>query len=102
MTFEELNPSIFKFEKEGDFIEGKLLRVQENVGTHNSRLYSIESKDGIKNVWGSQILDERMALVKVDDIVRITYKGLSKNKSKGKNPAKIFKVELDKQAPIKS
>jgi len=96
MTYQEVNPSIFKFEKEGDSIEGILVRVQSDIGENSSMLYSIETPEGVKNVWGSQILNERLALVKVDEKVKITFKGLSEKKAKGKNAARIFKVEVDK------
>lgn len=97
MAYEEVNPSVWKYTKDGDFIEGELLRVQEDVGPNESKLYSIDTPEGVKNVWGATVLDERMALVKVGDKVKITYKGVSEQKTKGKNPAKIFKVEVDKK-----
>ena len=78
----------------GDFIEGFLIKTQDNVGVNKSMLYSIETFEGIKSVWGSTILDERMSLITVGARVRITFKGLGEKKP-GKNPAKIFKVEVD-------
>ena len=95
MAYKEINPEDWTYEKDGDFIEGLLVRVQENVGPNNSRLYSLETPEGVKNVWGATLLDSRMAFVKVGDKVRITYKGLAEAKF-GKKPAKIFKVEVDK------
>ena len=95
MTYQEISPSTWTYAKDGDFIEGILIRVQEGVGINKSMLYSIEMPEGVKNVWGATILDERMALVKVGDKIKITYKGTAVAK-KGKNPAKIFKVEVDK------
>lgn len=96
MTYEEINPTIWNYKEDGDFIEGVLVRAQENIGANESMLYSIETSDGVKNVWGSALLDSRMALVKVGDKIKITYKGLAAKSSKGKNPAKIFKLEVDK------
>jgi hypothetical protein len=96
MTYEEINPTAWVYSKEGDFIEGVLVRVQDNIGANKSKLYSIETQEGVKNVWGATILDERMALVKIGEKIRITYLGLSKDGKKGKNPAKLFKVEIDK------
>ena len=58
-------------------------------------LYSVETPEGVKNIREATILDSKMALVKVGDNLKITYKGLAEAK-KGKNPAKIFKVEEDK------
>lgn len=96
MTYQEINPQTWTYVKDGDFIEGILIRKQENVGPNSSMLYSIETPAGVKNVWGATILDERMALVNVGDKIKITYKGNAEAK-KGKKPAKIFKVEVDKE-----
>lgn len=93
--YQEINPQNWNYSKDGDFIEGVLVRVQDNIGVNESMLYGIETPEGVKNVWGATILDERMALVKVGDKVKITFKGLAEKKQ-GKNPAKIFKVEVDK------
>ncbi len=96
MAYEEVNPTDWTYEKDGDFIEGVLVREQKDIGPNKSMLYSIEIPDGVKNVWGATLLDSRMALVKVGNKVKITYKGLAEA-SGGKNPAKIFKVEVDKE-----
>jgi len=95
MTYQEINPTDWTYEKDGDFIEGVLIRVQEKIGPNQSMLYSIETPEGVKSVWGAAILDQRMALVKVGEKIRITYKGLAEAKV-GKKAAKIFKVEVDK------
>jgi len=94
--YQEINPTDFKFEKEGDFIEGILVQKQADIGVNKSNLYSIETPEGVKNVWGSAILDSRMALANEGDKVKITFNGLAEAKP-GKNPAKIFKVEVDKE-----
>lgn len=93
--FKEVNPDVWTYEKDGDAIEGVLIRVENDVGANKSMLYSLEVSPGnFKSIWGSTILDQRMCLVKVGQKIRITYKGLSEKKA-GKNPAKIFKVEID-------
>ena len=97
MAYQEINPTDWTYEKDGDFIEGILIRTQEKIGPNESMLYSIETLEDVKNIWGAAILDSRMALVKVGDKIKITYKGLAKESKKGKNPAKIFKVEVDKE-----
>jgi hypothetical protein len=38
-----------------------------------------------------------MSFVKVGEKCKITFKGLAKESKKGRNPAKIFKVEVDKE-----
>ncbi len=101
MTYKEIDPDYWTYENDGDFIEGKLVQVQSDVGDNKSMLYSIEtSDDDVKNVWGSAILDTRMALLSVGDKIKITYKGLAEAKG-GKKPAKIFKVEVDREEPTK-
>lgn len=95
MAYKEIEPKNWTYEKEGDQIEGVLVRVQENVGVNQSMLYIIETPEGVKSVWGSVILDERMAFARVGDKVRITYKGFGEEK-KGKHAPKIFKVEIDR------
>lgn len=97
MTYQEINPSNWVYQNDGDFIEGILVRVQSDIWINKSMLYSIETTQGVKNVWGATILDEKMALAKVGEKIKITFKGLSKEVKKGKNPAKIFKLEIDKE-----
>lgn len=97
MTYKEINPEIWDYEKEGDAIEGVLVMKQAEVGENKSWMYSIETSEGeVKNVWGSAILDSRMNLVRVGEKVRITFKGLGEGKA-GRNPPKIFKVESEKE-----
>ena len=95
MVFKEINPDIWTYEEDGDFIEGILVKSESNVGVNKSNIYTLETEPGkFIGIWGSAILDQRMSLVKEGDKVRITYKGLGEKKA-GKNPAKIFKVEVD-------
>ena len=51
MTYKEINPEVWTYENEGDFIEGVLLKKEDNIGENKSWLYSISNQDGIKNVW---------------------------------------------------
>ena len=95
MAYKEVNPNVWMYENDGDFIEGVLIKVEHDVGANKSTIYSIETEpNNFVTVWGSTILDQRMSLVKVGSRVKLTYKGLSEKKP-GKNPAKIFKVEVD-------
>ena len=95
MTYQEVNPTAWTYEKDGDFIEGELVSVQSDVGVNKSMLYSIRTEDGtVKSVWGASVLDSRMALISVGSKVKITFKGKAEAK-KGKNSAKLFKVEVD-------
>ncbi len=96
MTYKEIDPSTWKYDKDGDFIEGTLIQVQEEVGMNKSKLYSIETPKGVVSVWGSAVLDSRMVLVQIGSKIRITFKGRAEAKG-GKNPAKLFKVEIDSE-----
>ena len=95
MTYEEINPTEWKPTNDGDFIEGVLAQKRADVGVNNSMLYNIDTSNGIKSVWGSAILDTRMALINLGDKIKITYKGLGEAKG-GHNAPKIFKVEVDR------
>jgi len=96
MAYEEVNPTAWEYSGDGDFIEGILVQVQKDVGENKSKLYSLETSEGIKNVWGSAILDSRMSLISIGSTLKITYKGLAEAKG-GKNPAKMFRVEVDRE-----
>lgn len=94
MEFETIEPNVWKVEKEGDCVEGVLLRKQEKVGVNESMLYNLEKDGSLIGVWGSTVLDDRMSFVAVGDYVRITFKGVQKNKKN--QDVKIFKVEKGK------
>jgi hypothetical protein len=95
MAFVENNPGIATFDKDGDSIEGVLIKVQDNVGPQQSMLYTLEANGEVTSVWGSTVLDQRMVGVKIGDLIRIVYKGLGEA-SPGKNPPKIFQVLIDR------
>lgn len=102
MTYKEVaDPTQWTYEKDGDFIEGVLVQVQSEIGANKSMLYSVETPEGVKSVWGAAILDSRMIAVKVGDKIKITYKGLGESKS-GKNAPKIFKVEVDREDGVET
>ena len=92
----EINPELWTYEKDGDFIEGLVVSKEPDVGENKSWMYNLQTPEGVKNVWGSAILDSRMKFVKVGDKIKITYKGLGEAKS-GRSPPKIFKVEVDEE-----
>lgn len=97
MAFQEINPSTWTYEKEGDSIEGFLVKVEKDVGPNNSMLYTLDrGEEGMIDIWGSTILDNRMIILSIGDYVKIEYKGLGEAKQ-GKKPAKIFKVYVDKE-----
>ena len=96
MAFKEVESNTWQPENENDSIEGVLVKVEREVGINKANLYHLETSDK-KNisVWGSAVLDSKMTFVKEGDILRITYLGLGEKKI-GQNPAKLFKVEIDR------
>jgi len=96
MAYEEINPSIWTYSIDGDFIEGFLVDVKKDVGENKAILYGLQTERGVTSVWGSAILDSRMSFVQIGDKVKITFKGLGEAKA-GRNAPKIFKVEIDRE-----
>ncbi len=88
-----IEPGTWKPKNKGDEVEGVLASKDpkdESVGI--SARYHLESEDGIKLVWGSTVLDDRMQFVKVGQKVRITYDGQTTNKRNQK--VNLYKVEV--------
>lgn len=89
----EINPQVWKPASKEDKVEGEFLRTKEEVGANKSKLHCFRNSNGGEfSIWGSTVLDDRMAYVKPGDYVRVTFKGEEKNK-RGQ-PVKIFKVEV--------
>jgi hypothetical protein len=68
-------------------LEGLLTQKKTNVGANNSNVYIIELKDKpgeIVNVWGSTVLDTKLAQVNVGEEVRIEYMGEVESKKGGR------------------
>ena len=82
--YKTIEPGIWKPQNEGDSITGILVSKEEDNPERNmSAKYMIDSNEGVTLVWGSAVLDERMAVVPIQSKVRITYNG-KKELKKGK------------------
>ena|SRR3990167_593161 len=90
--FERIEPKVWQY-NEGDQIEGVLIQ-KVKLGLKQSNAYYLENKEGKILVWGSAVLDDRLAVVEIGDILRITYKGKKPN-AKGQQ-TKMFDVERKK------
>ena len=73
---------IFKFEKEGDAVEG-IFQGYQDVTTKmgQSKLYVITSKKGDVKIWGNRLLDSNLIKVDIGQQIRITFLGKAKGKS---------------------
>ena len=89
------DPKPWKPEKEGDTLQGKLVRKKEKGGKYASEAYTIEGEDGLYVVFGTAVLEDRMRLVQPGDLVRIIYKGTTES-DKG-NDTKLFTVDFKRQ-----
>ena len=75
----------------GEEITGIYLGVQSEVGVNKSNLYKIELEDKkFVSIWGSQLLNDALLLVKVGDQVKIKFNG--KVKPEKGNEYKSYEV----------
>ena len=96
MAFKKVEPNVFKFEKEGDLIEGTLIKVDDSTKYEKNKVYHIEDKE--KKIWvvfGTTIMIDRLSYAKIGDRVRIVYDGIDQNK-KGQD-TKLFSVYIDQK-----
>ena len=95
MEWKNVEPEVWKPQNADEQLEGVLVNVVPKGAEGLSAKYYVENKSGTFLVWGSTVLDDRMQVVKVGSFVRITFKGIVKNKRK--QDTKIFKVEVGTQ-----
>ncbi|MBT5832339.1 MAG: hypothetical protein HOH77_19280 [Candidatus Latescibacteria bacterium] len=89
------DPRIWRPEKEGDALMGKLLQKRPKGGKYQSESYVVENHKALYIVFGTAVLEDRMKNVSIGDIVRIEYKGTKKNKRD--EDTKIFEVFRKKE-----
>ncbi len=82
---------IHEFSKAGDEITGVLVNVAAEVGPNESNVYIILKGDIRFGIWGSAILDRRMASVNTGDECKVVYLGLEESPKSGRE-FKDFKV----------
>lgn len=77
-------------EKVNDEISGKIRIIEEEVGENKSKLYTLETKDLVRGVWGCTVLNEKMKLLEVGNSVKIVF--LGKKQGAKKEPYKDYDV----------
>ena len=92
VKWRNVDPQVWKPTEPEDYLEGFLVNAKISDRQDTGNQYFIENISGVYFVWGTTILDDRMKLVNIGDLVRITFVELTKNK-KGQD-LKIFKVEV--------
>lgn len=88
----------------GPVVTGYYVGMKTEVGQNDSNLYELLLSDEGPNkgrkvsVWGSDLLDERFALIPKDCMVRISCLGIQQPKTAKGRPYMGFKVEFDKES----
>jgi len=82
---------IHEFKKAQDQITGVLVNVAAEVGPNESNVYIILVDNVRFGIWGSAILDRRMASVNVGDQCKVVYLGTEESPTTGRE-FKDFKV----------
>ncbi len=93
MTYKLVEPKTWKYENDGDTIEGILIKAEPSYN-YNNKVYTLRTDIGLQIVFGTTVLDDKMGLVTNGAKIKIVYKG-TKESEKGKNPMKMFEVYLD-------
>lgn len=70
-----------------------------NTKYGEKKVHTFETSAGDVQIWGSTMLDRKLAQVGVGNLTFISYLGQGE-KQRGKNPAKLFNVEQDKDQSI--
>lgn len=95
IEWNSVEPDVWKSEQEGDQIQGVLIAIEPKDDANDiSARYYLSTKDGNKMVWGSAVIDDRMKLVRIGDLIRITYNGETKNKAGRK--VNLFRIDVGK------
>ena len=95
-NFKSVTPLFFKFEKEGDSIEGFLVDVQDfNYRNGDAAIrYIIRTEDGVDYSFnGTAVINQRMALVTNGEYIKVEMTGTLDTGNV--QPAKMFEVYRD-------
>jgi len=98
MAYEkEEGMNFVEWTKEGQEVEGKLINKLTEFGDNDTTVYVIETDNGkLVSVWETGFLSTLMTNVKIEDRLKIVYKGLGEAKKKGYNQPKMFDVFVDR------
>ena len=69
------NPSI---DKE---ISGRLINIQEEGGKYKTKVYVVETEQGIVDIYGSSVLNAKLnSICQIGNKIKIVFLGMKKNK----------------------
>ena len=87
----KVEAKIFKFENEGDKING-ILVSREKSSNYNNMVYKIKTEENVFTVFGTVVLDDQLSTIKDNTLIEIVFDGLKENLKKGQNSIKLFSV----------
>lgn len=67
--------------KPGSIIEGRYVDNKENVGPNKSKMYILETAEGLIGIWGSTVVDGKFQNIALGKMVKVQYNGKAKGKS---------------------
>ena len=90
--WKKVEDKIFKFEKKGDSVEGKLVSIEDSM-TYKNKVYKIKN-DNDENivVFGTSVLDSQLSSIEINTMVKIVFTGTKESKTKGYKPIQMFEV----------
>jgi len=95
---DEVQSGVFKFEKIGQSIEGILVdirTVKSQIDGSDQKMYDIQTSNGeVMAVYGRKIIDQKMRVAKIGQLVKMAYAEDIKPKKRGFSSFKVIKVYL--------
>lgn len=82
--------------EENDELVGRVIDIREDVGDYKSTAYIIETDKSVVQVFGSEVLDDKIGMIEParNKVIKIIYKGKKKgNKAEYKDYDVFLVVE---------
>jgi len=90
-NWNKIEDTIFKFEKDGDSIEG-ILMAKEDGRSYGNEVYKIKKDEKIFSIFSTVVLASQMSKVNIGEEIKIVFMGEKENDKKGQNNIKLFEV----------
>lgn len=91
--WQNVEPEVFKFEKPGESLSGKLIKKEEeNSKFGNLKAFIRTTYNQTYIIFCQTVLEQRLSLVDVGEEIMIVYEGEDKENAKQGNPLKVFSV----------
>ncbi len=72
-------------------ITGKIIKIKEKAGKYRTKVYVLETKDEVVDVFGSTVLDEKIhSICEIGNYVKIVFLGMKQGKESEYKDYDIF------------